>query len=149
MKTAAIIIAGLALILGSFQAFLSWSARDDHIESLVAGRRLDVCAEIGSVAADFAAKAEAAKGRFNAETFAALQDAPREVARVYYKATYLLPPEHAEDLLLMRDLAQRIVGAAGQRESGRVASLVAQFDEASKRVQEGCRRTLEGSPFLP
>jgi hypothetical protein len=149
VKLFAIFLALVAVVIASGQAYLSWKGRDDHIEAVIEGRRLDACAEIGSAVADFSFRAQAAQAEFNEETFAAVNQSPRALARASYLAAYLLPQEAAEDAARMRDISQRIVGALGQREESRVNDLMREIDAANRRVQESCRLLIQGSQYIP
>ncbi len=113
------ILAAIAVIIASAQAYWTWHSRDDHIESIVEGRRLDACAEVSAAAADFGFRTEAAQASFNQETFRVVSEGPRALAKASYLAAYLLPPEASQDAAEMRDLSQRIVAALAAREEGR------------------------------
>jgi hypothetical protein len=149
MKYFPIVLASIAVIVATVQALWTWSSRDDHIESVVAGRKLDICAEIGGAATDFAFRAEAAQANFTEETFRAVSESPRALAKASYMAAYLLPQDALQESAHMRDLSQRIVAALSQREEGRVAELMREFDQANLRVQESCRLEIQGSRFAP
>lgn len=149
MKHAPLILAAVAVILATLQAFWTSQTRDDHIEAIVDGRILDACAEIGGAAADFGYRAEAAQASFSPETFAAASEGPRALGRAAYMAAYLLPEEASQDAGLMRDLSQRIVAALAQRDESRVAELLREFDAANLRVQESCRIEVQASRFAP
>lgn len=149
MKYFLIVLVAAAVLIATFQAYLTNSGRNDNIDAVVAGRKLDACAEIGAAASDFVFRAQAAQASFSEDTYRAASDGPRALAKASYMAAYLLPQDAAEDSALMRDLSQRIVAALAQRDDDRVAGLMQQFDEANLRVQESCRLVIQGSRFSP
>jgi hypothetical protein len=149
MKQFPVVLAAIAVIIASAQAYWTWRTRNHHIESMVTGRQLDACAEIGAAATDFAFRAEAAQAGFTEATFRAVGEGPRALARASYMAAYLLPEEVSQDSAEMRALSQRIVGALGQREEGRVTDLLREFDQANVRVQNSCRLLIQDSLFAP
>lgn len=143
MNNFPVLIASLALIIASGQAWLSWNARDDHLELAALSRKMDACAEIGAAAATVAALAEQASretrsGAVTPQTFEALKDAPRLAARASFMATYLLPESVAQDLAVMRDAAQRVVGAAPAKDRDALDRAARDITGASQRVQEVC-----------
>jgi hypothetical protein len=142
-------LAAVAVIVASAQAFWTWQSRDDHVEVTITARQLDVCAEIGATATDFSFRTESAQATFNEDTFRAVSEAPRALAKASYMAAYLLPTEASQDAADLRDLSQRIVAALAQREEGRVTELMQQFDELNLRVQESCRLVIQSSRLSP
>jgi hypothetical protein len=148
MKHFPMILVVVAVILATLQAYWSWNSRDDHIESVVEGRRLDACAEVGAAASDFAFRARAAQAGFSEASYQAASDGPRALAKASYMAAYLLPMEASQESALMRDLSQRIVAALGERSESRVRDLLSEFDEATLRVQESCRLIIQSSRFV-
>jgi hypothetical protein len=148
MKNFPAVLAAVAVIIATLQAFWTMRSRDDHIESIVAGRRLDVCAELGGAASDFAFRAEAAQAGFTETTFRTASEGPRALAKASYMAAYLLPQEASQDSALMRDLSQRIVAALAQRQESRVTELMRDFDQATLRVQDSCRVIIQDSRYL-
>jgi DNA-binding GntR family transcriptional regulator len=149
MKHVPLALAAIAVIVATLQAFLSLRAQDDNIEAVVAGRRLDACAEIGAAATDFVFRAEAAQAAYNEATARAVSDGPRALAHASYLAAYLLPQDAAQESAVLVDLSQRIVAALSQRQESDVVGLMRQFDEANRTVQESCRLVIQGSRFAP
>ncbi len=149
MRYFPVVLASIAVIIASAQAYWTWRTRNHHVESIVAGRQLDACAEVGAAATDFAFRAQAAQASFSETTFRAVSESPRALAKASYMAAYLLPQEASQDSARMRDLSQRIVAALAQREEGRVAELMREFDQANLRVQERCRLVIQRSLFAP
>jgi hypothetical protein len=149
MKMFPVILACIAVIIASAQAYWTWRTRNHHVEALVAGRQLDACAEIGAAATEFAFRSEAAQANFSELTFEAVSESPRALAKASYMAAYLLPQEASVDSAQMRELSQRIVAALAQREEGRVADLMREFDAANLRVQTACRLVIQRSLFAP
>jgi hypothetical protein len=149
MKQFTVILALVAVIIATLQAYWTVQTRDDHIESMIDGRRLDACAEVGAAATDFAYRAADAQARFSQETYDAVREGPRALARASYMAAYLLPEEASQESAHMRDLSQRIVGALGERDETRVAALLRDFDQANLRVQESCRILIQQSRVTP
>jgi hypothetical protein len=148
MKHFPLVLVVIAVLLATVQAYWSWNSRDDHIESIVQGRRLDACAEVGAAAADFAFRARAAQASFSATTYEAASEGPRALAKASYMAAYLLPMEASQDSATMRDLSQRIVAAIGERSESRVRDLLAEFDQVTLRVQDSCRVLIQNSRFV-
>jgi len=149
MKHLPVILASIAVILATVQAFWTASTRDDHIEAIVDGRVLDACAEIGAAATDFGFRAQAAQASFSPNTFAAVSDGPRALSRAAYMAAYLLPEEASQDAAHMRNISQRIVAELSQRNESQVAELLREFDAINRRVQESCRIIVQASRFAP
>lgn len=149
VRDLSIYVAAIALILATFQAMLSWGARDDHIEAITRAAVLDTCAEVGSEAAQFMAKADpvlkGAKGRgASADSIQVLQAAPRDIGRVYYKASYMLPAETAAELDRMWQAAQRAAGDAPKNDAVELEKHLKTFEAASIKVQEACRKAVRG-----
>jgi hypothetical protein len=148
MKHLPLILVAVAVILATVQAYWTLNSRNDHIESIVQGRRLDACAEVGAAASDFAFRARAAQTSFSATTYEAASEGPRALAKASYMAAYLLPMEASQDSALLRDLSQRIVAALGERSESRVRDLLSEFDQATLRVQDSCRVLIQNSRFV-
>ena len=149
MKHIPTLLAAIAVLIATLQAYFSYTTRDDHIETVVTGRQLDACAAVGAAASEFGFRAEAAQANFNEETFDAVSAAPRDLGRAAYMAAYLLPERASQDAGLMRDLAQRTVAALAQRDEDRVAELLREFDQANLDVQEACRVLIQDSRLTP
>jgi hypothetical protein len=149
MKAFPVVLACIALIICAAQGYWTWKSRNNHVEAIVAGRQLDACAEIGAAANDFVFRAEAAQSGYSTATYRSVSESPRALAKASYMAAYLLPQEASQDSALMRDLSQRIVAALAQRDDGKVADLMREFDQANTRVQESCRLVIQHSLFAP
>ncbi len=149
MKHIPLVLALIAVTIATLQAFLSFRARDDAVEAVVAGRRLDACAEIGAAATDFAFRAAAAQAAYTEATSRAVSDGPLALARASYLAAYLLPQDAAQGGAALVDLSERIVAALSQRQESSVTDLMRQFDEINRDVQESCRLVIQGSRFAP
>lgn len=147
MKHVPLILASIAVLIATLQAFLSLGARDDSIEAVVAGRRLDACAQIGAAATDFVFRAQAAQAAYTEANASAVGEGPRTLAHASYLAAYLLPQPAAQGSAALVDLSQRIVSALAQRQEASVVELMRQFDQVNLDVQESCRLVIQGSRF--
>lgn len=145
------VLAFAALVLLAVQTALIMRERDGYPKAVVAAARLEACADIAAVAADFRTKAALARqkarsGPLDTETFEILTDAPREVARVAAAGGAILPAEtFADALVVMDDAAQKTVTALFQGDAERTQRLVDDFDEAARAVSEACRGEIQRS----
>ncbi len=144
MEKLAILIAGFALLVSAWQAWLSFEARDDHLEAAAAERLLGTCADIGFHFGEFAAQADPAlqraeTGRFGQPDFELLTGVQAELRRGYYLGIYVLPEVFHGDLQTAHDEALTVAGHVfGNRRDEARAAMDA-FEAAAKRVQTRCQ----------
>lgn len=144
LERVSLLIAGLALIISAYQSWLSWNARDDHLEVIHAERMMNACADVGVGAASYAALMEPVlrgvqSGQFDPARFEVLSDARSDLRRVHLLGSYVLGPEQQEDLLVLRDTGLAFPGAAFDDDAERAQTLFNSFDAAGKAIQARCR----------
>ncbi|MEM6626348.1 MAG: hypothetical protein AAF719_06555 [Pseudomonadota bacterium] len=145
MRSFSTVIASIALILSAWQAYLSWNARDDHLEVIATERLLNACAEIGLAAADYAALMEPnllsikGSGRLSNENWEPLRAGRRSLQRAYFTGTYILGPEYADDLDMLRSNGLEFLDAAFDSDPDGVQAKFDAFADAGQSIQARCR----------
>lgn len=148
MEKLSIIIAGFALIISAYQSYLSWNARDDHLEAIASESRLNTCAEIGIAAAEFASLMDPVlqqvkSGRFNQPSFEALNTAKPTLQKAYYIGTYVLGEEYAYELEKLQSNGLEFVSVTFRSEpdsSEQASEHYKAFEEAGQAIQQKCKR---------
>jgi hypothetical protein len=148
MDKISIIIASLALIISAYQSFLSWNARDDHLEAIANETRLNTCAEIGIAAAEFAALMDPVlqqvkSGRFNQPSFDALNSAKPTLQKAYFIGTYVLGDEYRYELEKLQSNGLEFVSVAFRSDpetSDKANEHYKAFEEAGMAIQKKCKQ---------
>lgn len=147
MDKLSIIIAGIALIISAYQSYLSWNARDDHLEAIASERRLDTCAEIGMASAEFASLMEPVlqkvkSGRFDEKSFEALNNAKPVLQRAYFIGTYVLGENYKYDLDALQSNGLEFVNVAfgsDPESSEQAQTHFNAFEAAGMSIQKKCQ----------
>ncbi len=146
MQVISIIISALAVILATGQAYLSYEARNNHIEAIAISQRAEVCADLGGSLGAFEADLSriAAMPRITAPDDITALTARGETARdAAFAASYVLPNDIDEDVAAVESVFVRSEQAANEHRDPRaevtLEELLAQFRPAAERIQSVCR----------
>lgn len=152
MQAISTLISGIAVILATGQAFLTWNSRNDHIEAIIAAQRMQACAELGTAAGAFASGAQQFLSfmAYNQAEFDAFRGRGNAVGERARAAGYVLPADTEDDLDRLSALPRDIVDAAFARggrpdpsdTSSPAFTLLAEFEAVSERIQTTCRDSI-------
>ncbi len=145
MQTVATLISGIALVLATLQAWVSYQARDDHIEAIMAGQRMQACAAVGRDAAAMiaAARPMLPPARLGAEDVQRLQRLAPTVRQSAYAAGYVLPTEAQEILETLPEDADAVTQGVFSGDDSAAAALD-RFEARSRDLQVICRQRIAG-----
>lgn len=141
------LIASIALIISAYQSYLSWNARDDHLEAVAVERQLSVCAEIGMNAAEYAGAmdivlAQAKTGRFSQTSFDSLKNLKPILQKNFFIGTYVLGDEFESDLKSLQSNGLDFVGAAfdaSPEDTSKAEMHYDAFEKAGRAIQHRCK----------
>lgn len=141
-----LLIAGIALIISAYQSWLSWNARDDHLEVIAAERTLNTCADIAVLAADYAFQMErqvraVRNNQFNQAPFDALKASEPDLQRAYFLGTFVLGSEYKADLDILLSNGLAFPGAVFDSTPADMSDLEKHYDAftgAMTSIQDRC-----------
>ncbi len=145
MQTVATLISGIALVLATLQAWVSYQARDDHIEAIMAGQRMQACAAAGRDAAALIAAARPLlpPARLGAQDMPRLQAITPSVRQSAYAAQYVLPDDAQAVLKALPEDADAVVKGVFAGDDS-AADALARFEARSQELQAVCRARIAG-----
>lgn len=143
-----LLIAGIALIISAYQSWLSWNARDDHLEVIAAERTLSTCAEVATLASDYAFQMERQlraiqNNQFAQASFDALKANESNLQKAYFLGTFVLGEEFEGDLDIMLSNGKAFTGAVFDSSPGDMDLVQQHFDaftSAMSSIQTRCVR---------